>query len=363
MPHQINGRSILKQVKSRFEIHRNNLRSNLSKMKIVIFQFDPPLGLNSPYEISKYKAADTSTTQKCKLFRDFLGCDIEVVKLPDDTQFKDFRKKISVHNKNENVKGIIIQYPIPPELDPDEKSDKIVQLIEPSKDIDAMSDAGKKRWGSCATSDAICRVVDAGLKPECKITVVGSEGFVGRDIIKYLKSKGLTAKIIDKGNQEDINKFKELDPSILVSVTGQKEIITVERLEGTNLDLLVDCGFITTDEKDEKGNNIIIGDVERDARKLSQFVTPVPGGIGPMEMAVLLERFITKEFPGLKMEPWKLIPLDKLTEELANRSPDDLTPIDYLVDTRLNLEELELLNNVVTSKTKLPKSQRPQQSL
>ena len=89
MPHQINGRSILKQVKSRIEIHRNNLRGNLSKMKVVIFQFDPPLGLNNSYEISKYKAADTSTAQKCKLFRDFLGCEVEVVKLPDKTQFKD----------------------------------------------------------------------------------------------------------------------------------------------------------------------------------------------------------------------------------------------------------------------------------
>ncbi len=364
MPHQINGRNILKQVKSRFEIHRNNLRGNLSKMKIVIFQFNPPLGLNNSYEISKYKAADTSTAQKCKLFRDFLGCEVEVIKLPTNTRFEDFNKNISIHNKNENVKGIIIQHPIPDELNPSrQRNQQIVQLIATSKDIDAMSDAGIERWGRCATADAICRVVDAGLKPECKITVVGSEGFVGRDIIKYLKSKGLTAKTIDKGNQEDIDKFKESTPSVLVSVTGQKEIITVERLEGTNLDLLIDCGFIITDEKDEKGNNIIIGDVERDARKLSQFVTPVPGGIGPMEMAVLLERFITKEFPGLKMEPWKLISLDKLTEKLANRSPDDLTPIDYLVDTRPNLEELELLNNVVVSKPKLPKSQRPQQSL
>jgi hypothetical protein len=135
----------------------------------------------------------------------------------------------------------------------------------------------------------------------------------------------------------------------------------VEHLQGNNLDLLVDCGFIITDEKDAKGNNIIIGDVKRDAREFSQFITPVPGGIGPMEMAVLLERFITKEFPGLKIEPWKLITLDKLAEELANRSPEDLTPIDYLVDPRLEFEEL--LNKATISKPKLPDSQRPQQSL
>ncbi len=331
MSHQINGRSILRQVKSRIEIHRDNLNSDLSRIKIVIFQFNPSPDLTNSYEISKYQAAGTSTSQKCKLFGDFLGCDVKVTKLPHDINFDDFRKIIATHNKDENVRGIIIQYPIPKKLDPAKnKSRQIVQLIGTSKDLDAMSDAGRKRWGRCATADAICRVVDAGLKPGCKITVVGSEGFVGRDIIKYLKSKGLKAQTIDKDNQEDIDKIKEFTPSVLVSVTGQKEIITVDRLQGTNLDLLVDCGFIITDEKDGKGNNIIIGDVDRDARKLSQFVTPVPGGIGPMEMAVLLERFIAKEFPGLKMEPWKLITLDKLAAELANRSPEDLTPIDYL---------------------------------
>jgi methylenetetrahydrofolate dehydrogenase (NADP+) / methenyltetrahydrofolate cyclohydrolase len=341
MSHQINGRSILKQFKSLIEIHRDNLKDDLSKMKMVIFQFNPDPGLTNSYEISKYKAADTSTAQKGKLFGDFLGCDVEVIKLPHDTEFKDFKKIIATHNKDENVKGIIIQYPIPIDLnDPQDKSRQIVQFIATSKDIDAMSDAGRKRWGRCATADAICRVVDAGLKPECKITVVGSEGFVGGGVVGYLENKGLEAKTIDKNNQKDIDKINDFTPSVLVSVTGQKEIITVERLEGTNLDLLVDCGFIITDEKDEKGNNIIIGDVDRDARELSQFVTPVPGGIGPMEMAILLERFMTKEFPNLKIEPWKLITLDKLAEELADRSPEDLTAINYLVDHHSSPEQI-----------------------
>ena len=368
MSHQINGRSILRQVKSRIEIHRDSLKGDLSKMKIIIFQFNPRPDLTNSYEISKYKAADTSTSQKCKLFRDFLGCEVNVIKLPDGTQFGDFKKNISVHNKDENVKGIIIQYPIPPELDPNEKSEQIVELIETSKDIDAMSDAGKERWGRCATADAICRVIDAGLRPECKIVIVGSIGFVGGGVFDYLESKEadleLTIETVNKEAKDStisIDKFKELTPSILVSATGQKEIITVECLEGIKLDLLVDCGFTITDKKDEKGNNIIIGDVNQDARKLSQFVTPVPGGIGPMEMAVLLERFMIKEFPNLKIEPWKLITLDKLAEVLAKRSPEDSTPIDYLVDPRLEFEEL--LNKAVISKPKLPNSQRPQQSL
>jgi methylenetetrahydrofolate dehydrogenase (NADP+) / methenyltetrahydrofolate cyclohydrolase len=353
MPHQINGRSILKQVKSRIEVHQDKLKGNLSGMKIVIFQFDSPMGLTDTYEISKYKAADTSTAQKCKLFGDFLGCEVEVVKLSDDTNFKDFKRIVSIHNSDKSVRGIIIQYPIPQKLRPaDKKSRQIIQLIVTDKDIDAIGDAGIERWGHCATADAICRVVDAGVKPGCRITVIGSEGFVGRDIVKYLENKGLEPKTIDKNNQKDIEKLNILNPSILISATGQQEIITVERLEGTNLDLLVDCGFIITDENNEKGNNIIIGDVTKDARELAQFVTPVPGGIGPMEMAVLLERFMIEEFPQLKIEPWKLIKLDKLTAELANRSPDDRTPIDYLVDPRAELQKS--LNAAVIHRPKPP---------
>jgi Tetrahydrofolate dehydrogenase/cyclohydrolase, NAD(P)-binding domain len=107
-------------------------------------------------------------------------------------------------------------------------------------------------------------------------------------------------------------------------------------------------------ENNEKGNNIIIGDVIKDARELAQFVTPVPGGIGPMEMAVLLERFMIEEFPQLKLEPWKLIKLDKLAVEIANKSPDDPTPLDYLVYPGVDFRES--LNAAVIHRPKPPES-------
>jgi methylenetetrahydrofolate dehydrogenase (NADP+) / methenyltetrahydrofolate cyclohydrolase len=369
MGNRIDGTSILKQVKSRIEVHRNKLKGDLSKMKIVIFQFNPPPELTDFYEISKYKAADTSTAQKGKLFGDFLGCEVEVVKLPSNTAFKDFRRVISIHNKAENVKGIIIQYPVPKQLDPvNKKSKQIVQLIAADKDIDAMSHAGIERWGRCATADAICRVVDTGLKPGSKIVLVGSDGFVGRGVDSYLKSKEVALKLeINTVNKEGypstttLDKIKAIEPSILVSATGKEQLITVDLLKDTNIDLLIDCGFVVTHWKDKEGRIIVIGDIDRgyplpddkdagegdiliadekkDAYNSARFVTPVPKGTGPMEMAVLLERFMMKEFPQLKLEPWKLIKLDKLAAELANRSPEDKTPIDYLVDPEVEFRE------------------------
>ncbi len=369
MGDRIDGTSILKQVKSRIEVHRDKLKDDLSKMKIVIFQFDPPPGLTDFYEISKHKAADTSTAQKCKLFGDFLGCEVEVVKLPYDTNLQDFSEIISTHNGDNDVRGVIIQHPIPRDLDdPQERNSQIVQLIATDKDMDAMSDSGIERWGRCATADAICRVVDAGLKPGSKIVLVGSVGFVGRGVASYLKSKTSDLKLeVNTVNKEgypsttNLNKIKIIKPSIVVSVTGKEQLITVDLLKDTNIDLLIDCGFVVTHWKNKEGRTIVVGDMGRgylfpedksqgegdilipdnskDAYNSARFVTPVPGGIGPMEMAVLLERFMIQEFPQLKLEPWKLIKLDKLTAELANRSPDDKTPIDYLIDPEVEFRE------------------------
>lgn len=385
MSHQINGTNILKQFKSRIEVHRNQLKDDLSNMKMVIFQFNPQPDLTDPYEIGKHKAADTSTAQKCKLFGDFLGCDVEVVKLSHDTQFEDFSNIIFTHNQNKNVKGIIIQHPIPKDLDnPQEKSRRIVELITTDKDLDAMSEPGKKRWGRCATADAICRVVDMGLKRDSKVVLVGSIGFVGGGVNSYLQARRKDLKIeLRTVNKElkdsttSLEKIKTIKPSILISTTGQAQLVKFEFLTDTNLDIIVDCGFIITDWKDAKnieGKHIVVGDIDRgyrdtktvdksgnkihkrdeskDAYKSAKLVSPVPGGTGPMEMSVLLERFMIQEFPQLKLEPWKLIKIEKLAVELANKPPEDKTPIDYLVDPEVDFRES--LNAAVVHRSKPP---------
>jgi hypothetical protein len=173
-----------------------------------------------------------------------------------------------------------------------------------------------------------------------------------------------------KDSTISLDKIKVIKPSTLISVTGKEQLITVDLLKDTNIDLLIDCGFVVTHWKDKEGKIIVIGDIDRgypfpddknagegdiliaddslDAYNSARFVTPVPGGIGPMEMSVLLERFMMKEFPQLKLEPWKLVKLDKL----ANRPPEDKTPIDYLVDPRAELQES--LNAAVIHRPKPP---------
>jgi methylenetetrahydrofolate dehydrogenase (NADP+) / methenyltetrahydrofolate cyclohydrolase len=336
MTHEIKGRKILEQVKSLLEIHRNNLRDELSRMEVVIFQFEQPEGLLDNSLIGKYKAADASTEQKCrlfggesfqlgnKLFDGFLGCKVTVTKLPHSTTFAEFDKIISVYNNDQNVKGIIIQHPIPVDLNPrNDPARQIVQLIPVDKDIDAMSYAGEDYWGCCATAGAINRVVDAAIEPGCLVAVIGSNGFVGRGVVNNLESHDITIEKIDETSRDkNIRKIEQIpsnnDILIIISSTGESNLLNKNHIRPWHK-LVVDCTFVIG--QDAKGKLEITGDVSKEAYDIPQFITPVPGGIGPMEMAVLLERFMIQAFPELGLKPWKLKKLDELSaEELANYS-------------------------------------------
>jgi methylenetetrahydrofolate dehydrogenase (NADP+) / methenyltetrahydrofolate cyclohydrolase len=183
MIHLINGTKIKAAVQRKLEVVKAQFQEELISKRIVVFQFDLP-EKPSTKDLAAYQAANTSTNQKQKIFSDFLGCEFERVDLPCKMTYDEFAKLIADINDNDNVCGIIIQNPIPNKLR--ENNNKIVELIDPSKDIDAMSQAGKSQWGCCATADAICRVLEAGLKQKSTIAVVGYLGFVGEGVINYL---------------------------------------------------------------------------------------------------------------------------------------------------------------------------------
>jgi methylenetetrahydrofolate dehydrogenase (NADP+) / methenyltetrahydrofolate cyclohydrolase len=248
---------------------------------------------------------------------------------------RDFARLISTYNSDDNFRAIIIQNPIPATLK--KKRSKIVELIDVNKDIDAMSDAGKRIWGRCATADAMCRVLEAGLKPESRIAVVGSEGFVGQGIVSYLdgKKNDLLLEIgeFDERGGIKVNEIVNFQPNIITSSTGAIEVLNTQNLAGVRATLGIDCGFIVTENPD--GQRIIIGDIQAEARDKFEFITPVPGGIGPMEMAVLLERFIQQEFPELQLQPWQLI-------KLYDLSPADLAAGNYLTPDSLTSQGNDL---------------------
>jgi methylenetetrahydrofolate dehydrogenase (NADP+) / methenyltetrahydrofolate cyclohydrolase len=332
MIHLISGAKIKADVQRRLELVKTQFQVELSSKKIIVFQFELP-DKPSLKNLSDYQAANTSTNQKQKIFKDFLGCKFERVDLSWDMTFDEFAKLITEINKNDTVGGIIIQNPIPTELSDKDNNREIVELIAPEKDIDAMSKASQARWGRCATADAICRVLEAGLKPDSEVVLIGYSGFVGKGVNNYLdnRKKELNLKItkIDECSPKTTASIIGINPNIIVSATGKPEILNTDNLQDIQPELGIDCGFVITDRLDDRGKNIIVGDIQKEARDRFDFITPVPGGIGPMEMAVLAERFIIKEFPKLQLKPWQLTKLSELSsEDLSNGnylSSDSLT--------------------------------------
>ena len=280
MTHFINGARIKADVQKKLELVKTQFRAELSSKKIVVFQLELPKN-PSLKNLSDYQAANTSTNQKQKIFKDFLGCEFDRIDLPWDMTFDEFANLMTEVDKIDTVCGIIIQNPIPTELSDKNSNREIVELIDPNKDIDAMSKAGRDRWGQCATADAICRVLEAGLKPKSKVVLLGYSGFVGKGVDLYLdnRKKELNLKIIkiDESSAQTIANIIKINPNIIISATGKPEILNTDNLQDIQPELGIDCGFVITDRLDDRGKNIIVGDIQKESRDRFDFLTPVPG--------------------------------------------------------------------------------------
>jgi hypothetical protein len=132
----------------------------------------------------------------------------------------------------------------------------------------------------------------------------------------------------DKKSMQRKREIKtDADIIIIASTTGAANSLNEEYILPHHK-LVIDCGFapMLID-----GKMVVDGDVSKSAYSIPQFITPVPGGIGPMEMAVLGERFTNKilvEANLSPLKPWQLIRLDDLT-------PEDLRQGSYLTKTSL----------------------------
>jgi methylenetetrahydrofolate dehydrogenase (NADP+)/methenyltetrahydrofolate cyclohydrolase len=116
------------------------------------------------------------------------------------------------------------------------------------------------------------------------VAVVGSRGFVGQGVTRLLRAQGLDVIGLDIG--DDLGRVR--DANIVVSATGSPGVLGPGHLHPDHR-LVIDTGFVP------QPNGSVTGDIRPEAYSIPQRITPVPGGIGPVEMAVLLERVLIKE--------------------------------------------------------------------
>ncbi len=187
-------------------------------------------------------------------------------------------------NANDEVDGILVQLPLPHDLD----SEAIVERIDPSKDVDGLHPfnlgllvLGKSGLRPC-TPSGIVRILDHyGIETSgARVVVVGRSFLVGRPLALMLSERGADATVtVAHSRTEDLH-GETKDADILVAAAGAPGLITADHIKpGATV---IDVGINRTDDG-------LVGDVDFDSVVESAgAITPVPGGVGPMTRAMLL---------------------------------------------------------------------------
>ncbi len=201
-----------------------------------------------------------------------IGAVMDVKVLHDEVTTEDVVMGIEKLNTDNSVHGIMVQMPIPKSLN----KEKILNTISKEKDVDGLRSESEF---VPATVKAILKIIEAAKKEVGHdfehVVVLGSRGMVGKPLVKLLSELKYNVSGYDI-ETEDLSK-KTLKADLLISATGKAGLIKESMInEGVSI---IDIGAPK-------------GDVEIAAYKKANFVTPVPGGVGPVTIVCLLENLL-----------------------------------------------------------------------
>jgi len=213
--------------------------------------------------------------------------------MPVDTSEETLLKKIHEFNNDVRIHGILVQLPLPKHIN----EGRVIESVNPRKDVDGFHpmNVGKMMIGQpaylpCTPAGIQQLLIRSGNDPGGKhVVVVGRSNIVGKPIanILFQKKPGANAVVtVCHTAVKDIAKYtKQAD--ILIAAIGKAEAITGEMIkEGA---VVVDVGINRVDDPTAKNGYRIVGDVHfESAKEVASAITPVPGGVGPMTIAMLM---------------------------------------------------------------------------
>lgn len=208
--------------------------------------------------------------------------------LPEDVSEKELLDLIDVLNERADISGILVQLPLPSRLD--EK--KVINRISPIKDVDAFHpvNVGKIMIGDydllpCTPAGVMELIKDTGIdiaSKEC--VVIGRSNIVGKPQAMLLLHSNGTVTICHSRTKNLKEVTKKAD--ILVAAVGKAKFVTADMVKDGAV--VIDVGM----NRDEDGK--LCGDVDfENVKEKAYAVTPVPGGVGPMTIAMLMKNTIT----------------------------------------------------------------------
>ena len=278
----IDGKKISNQIKEEIKVEVDSLKALGKKIPHLAAVIVGEDGASLTYVGSKVRS--------CKQ----VGFNSTLVKLAESISENELLDEIYKLNNNDSIDGFIVQLPLPKHID----EQKILLAIDPNKDVDGFhpTNFGKMalnmRTFIPATPYGIIELIKRyGIETSGKHTVViGRSHIVGRPISILMNNKGQggdsTVTVVHSKTKNI--EFYTKNADILVSALGIPEYVK-EHMVKNNV-VIIDVGITRVkDDKTEKGY-VIKGDVDFDSvSKKASYITPVPGGVGPMTIAMLLK--------------------------------------------------------------------------
>lgn len=277
-PKIINGKALARK---REELLKNSLLNLDGRPKVVsILIGDDPSSLL--YSKMKQKKAHK------------LGIDFDFEQFPEDIEYEVIEGVIERLNEDPAVTGIMVQLPLPKKFLQNHKTQELLDLINPQKDIDGLT--SNSPFKTAAVVAVFNMLEEEGIDLKNKnAVVVGTSDLIGKPIAKGLEEKGAIVHSVNRAtlNKEEICK----NADILITATGVPNLIKGEMVkEGV---VVIDVGVMVIEEPREDTSHQpsetrqILGDVEFESvyPKASK-ITPVPGGVGPLTVVALMENAV-----------------------------------------------------------------------
>ncbi len=270
----LDGRMVAKKIRQGLKSEVENLKANgiNPKLAVIMVGEDPSSKI---YVRNKSMACNE------------VGIEYEEFLLEETTTMEKLLKLIEKLNKDDSVHGILLQSPIPKGLDINEA----FRAIDPKKDVDGFNPfnvgklcLGQDTFVSCTPFGIIKLLGEYNIEIEGKnAVVVGRSNIVGKPMMQCLLNKNATVTVCHSKTKDLKEVTKKAD--ILVVAIGRANFITKDMVKENAV--VIDVGI----NRGENGK--LCGDVEfEEVSKVASYITPVPGGVGPMTIAMLMNNIV-----------------------------------------------------------------------
>lgn len=236
-------------------------------------------------QVGNNEASNVYIRQKCNMCS-YIGYDYEHIKLDIDVDTKDILSVIDKLNKDDLVNGILVQLPLPEHID----TNIVLNSISFLKDVDGLTDINngmlfhnKNALYSCTPSGVMELLDRYNISLSGKhVVIVGRSDLVGKPMSVMMLNKDATVTVCHSKTR-NLEKYTKM-ADILVVAVGRPKFITENMISDDTV--VIDVGISQTE-------NGLCGDVDFESiKEKCSFITPVPGGVGPMTVAILAKNIL-----------------------------------------------------------------------